>query len=70
MATGLLVTFTWVETSCERDTGAEQYRAAMSTQFMTFMDVGPAQKALDAIKDAHKDHNVAITGTIVKDIVI
>lgn len=66
MATALIVTFI-TTVPCGPDQGQT---IAMSSQTLTFVDVGPAQKALDAIKEAYKDISVGITGVILKDVVI
>lgn len=68
MATALIVTITafkWNEEgyySCDP--------AGITSQTLTFVDVGPAQKALDAISASYEQSQFEVRGTILRDVVI
>ena len=66
MATALIVTFI---TTVPAGPGSSQ-SVSMTSQTLTFVDVKPAERALQAIKEAHDHLCVDITGAIVKDVVI
>lgn len=71
MATALIVTFT----AYNRDHTGDDSIAGVTSQTLTFVDVGPAQKALAAIQEQYnglvrRDAYVVVDGTILKDVVI
>lgn len=68
MATALIVTFMAVQTN--RETGHVDV-IGVSSQTLTFVDVGPAEKALTAIKATYAHAcDLHVEGTILKDVVI
>lgn len=66
MATALIVTFTATVISGENSA----QNIAMTSQRLNFVDVGPAEKALKAIKEAHQHLAVDVVGVILKDVII
>lgn len=68
MATALIVTFTAIQVS--RETGYNEV-VGVSSQTLTFVDVKPAERALEAIKATHaRCSDLLVEGTILKDVVI
>lgn len=67
MATALLVTF--ITTTPSGPSQGDQ-SVSITSQMLTFVDVGPAERALAALKEAHARLAVDVTGTILKDVVI
>lgn len=68
MATALIVTFT--ATHINRETGYTEV-VGVTSQTLTFVDVKPAERALEAIKETHaRIGDLAVEGTILKDVVI
>ena len=71
MATALLVTFT----AFNRDENGHDTMVGISSNTMTFVDVKPAERALDLLKVQFEstwtqEHWIRVDGTILKDIVI
>lgn len=66
MATALMVTF--ITTIPSGPDGSQS--VSITSQTLTFVDVKPAERALQALKDAHAHLCVDITGTILKEVVI
>ena len=67
MATALMLTFTAVGWTSE----SNQSVVGVSSQSLTFVDVKPAERALEAIIKEHEFlGNIIVTGVILKDVVI
>lgn len=67
MATALMVTFTAVGWTND----GNQSVVGVSSQALTFVDVKPAERALEALIDEHNIlGNIIVTGVILKDVVI
>jgi len=68
MATALVVTFTAIQVN--RETGYNEV-VGVSSQTLTFVDIKPAERALEAIKATHAPcADLFVAGTILKDVVI
>lgn len=66
MATALMLTFTAISYD-----GAQMVVVGVSSQCLTFVDVGPANKALESIIAEHEVlSNIIVTGVVLKDVVI
>lgn len=68
MATALIVTIATLRYNEEHDYFTHE-PISITSQTMTFVDIKPAQAALEAIEKAHGDKFI-VTGTILKDVVI
>ena len=66
MATALMVTV--IATQICGDNNAQS--VTITSQVLTFVDIKPAERALEAIKKAHEHLAVEVTGTILRDVVI
>lgn len=67
MATALILTFT----ATRADSTGHIKPVGVSSQCLTFVDVGPAERALQALQYAHdRIGDIIVTGVIVKDVVI
>lgn len=74
MATALMVTFTQF-IGDRRSTSGYDEPVGITSQCLTFVDVNPAQRALDAMKEHYEsiadgDSFIVVTGTILKEVVI
>lgn len=67
MATALIVTFI-TAAPCGSSQGGQS--VSITSQTLTFVDIKPAERALEAIKEAHDHLCVDVIGTILKDVVI
>jgi hypothetical protein len=66
MATALIVTFTATVIS-----GANSAQnVALTSQRLNFVDVRPAERALEEIKKAHEHLAIDVVGVILKDVII
>lgn len=66
MATALLVTITALRHNAD---GAIE-PISVTSQTMTFVDIKPAEQALEAIKAAHTEAWYEVIGVIMKNVVI
>ena len=66
MATALMVTF--IQYGSAR--GESPTAVSITSQTLTFVDVGPAEKALQQLVEAHRGLDTEITGVILKDVII
>lgn len=68
MATALIVTFTAYKWDPDGYYSCDP--VGITSQTLTFVDIGPAQKALEAIQNEHANSMYSVVGTILKDVVI
>lgn len=66
MATALMVTI--IASSVCGENNAEH--VSITSQVLTFVDVKPAERALEQIKEAHSHMTCSVQGVILKDVVI